>query len=120
MAATAFGAFTNVGSAVNINAGGFVIGGSGNQAALISSSTATKFYVNSGGGVSIPGGGITFTTNGAGALFPGGSLTSSGPLIAGIGGSSGSGGAAGFFTNNGGTLITGGLTINGSSGNPQG
>jgi autotransporter-associated beta strand protein len=119
MAATSFGALTNLGSTINVNAAGFVIGGSGNQAAFNASSTATKFYVNSGGVVSIPAGGMTFTTNGAGALAAGASMTLNGTLIVGIGGSSGGGGGAGFFTNLGGALVTGGLTINGSSGNPQ-
>src|SRR5438045_2769900 len=49
MVATSFLGLTNIGSTININAAGFVVAGSGNQAVFSGSSTATKLFVNSGG-----------------------------------------------------------------------
>ena len=119
MVAPSFGSLTLLGSTLNINNTGFAIGASGNAAGLISSSATTKLFVNNGGALSVPAGGLTFTTNAAGALAPGGTMTLNNTLIVGAGGNSSSGGGAGFFTNNGGALTAGGLTVNANSGNPQ-
>ena len=105
MVATAIGSLM-ANSPLNVNAAGFVVGASGNAAAVFGGSTSALLSINDGGVLSVPNGGLVASTNGAVSLAAGGSLTTSGLL------SLGSSGNVGFLTNVGGTLSVGGLRVN--------
>jgi len=105
MVAGAFGTLTTS-SPLNVSAGGFTVGGSGNGAATFTTSAAALLSVNSGGVFNVTNGGLTASVNGCVAVAAGGSLNVSGLL------SLGASGNVGFLTNNGGNVSVGGLRVN--------
>src|ERR1035438_2558113 len=105
MTAGDFGALTLSG-VLNVNAAGFISGSNGT--AITVSGGSARLFVNNNGVMSATNGGMTFTAAGAGAVFPGGSLTVQGALRMGSSGS----GNTGFMTNNGGNLFATSASIN--------
>jgi len=108
MIAGSFGGFApglSVIGALNVNAGGFVIGSSGTNAVIVAGS-GSRLNVNAGGNMSVTNGGLTLGPTGAATLASGGSLSISGPLP--VGNSSG----IGTMTNSGGILSATSTAIN--------
>ncbi|HMP81679.1 MAG TPA: autotransporter-associated beta strand repeat-containing protein, partial [Verrucomicrobiota bacterium] len=107
MAATSFNSL-NLDGSLNLNAGGWVVGGAGNGIVNVFGATGS-LSVNSGGVATITAGGLNVQTNASVAVFPGGSLTVGGAVRL---GNSGGGSPGSFMTNYGGTVSFGSLTIN--------
>jgi autotransporter-associated beta strand protein len=106
MAATSFNLLGSLG-VLNVSAGGFVVGATGDGAIGLYGSAA-KLFINSGGAVTLPNGGLTLSNAAGLNVASGGSLTVAGNFLLGRNGT----GNTGFTTNNGGTISAAATSVN--------
>ncbi len=106
MAASSFATLSSSGE-LNINAGGFTVDGTGDGVIGLIGTTA-RLWVNNGGVVTLPNGGLSLSNGAAMTVAAGGSVSIQGSLLLGRNANNN----VGFVTNNGGTISAAATSVN--------